>query len=503
MAQLKEGSVIKKTTGNEAIATVSDMPSKVSELENDSGYVTNADLSDAGFGDMVKAVYDTNDNGIVDNAEKVSGFTVGTNVPANAKFTDTNTITTINGKTGAISKADIVALGIPAQDTVYTHPTTAGNKHMPTGGSVGQILKNTASGTATWQTESTTPVVNNLTETTAGKALDARQGKVLDDKIDILRTKVSPETALNTTSQNLSGAVNEVKSDLETHKADITSLEGRHGIRYSDGKLDVKDSGEWINLINKVDPSSWEVVQYIVRSGLANDYFSVGDQFVSEYDGGEITWEVIGIDVDIPADANYTHSMTLQTRNCLHNIQFDAKEPNNPDSNRKSYGNNRYIHSAVRQWLNSNQPAFVWKSQHSYDATPTDSLDLYNGAGFLYRLDPELVSALGAVNKKVARNTKTDGGGQDSFSDKVFLLSQVEVDLGAEGTTTGETVYPYYSGIGNAGRIKTLVDTTRYWWLRSPNVSSSSGTRRVWTSGALNYDGAGNAYGVSPACVII
>ena len=60
------------------------------------------------------------------NASTVNGFTVGINVPANAKFTDTNTITTINGKTGAISKADIVALGIPAQDTntVYSHPTS-------------------------------------------------------------------------------------------------------------------------------------------------------------------------------------------------------------------------------------------------------------------------------------------------------------------------------------------------------------------------------------------
>src|SRR5690606_39000534 len=47
---------------------------------------------------------------------------VKTDVPANAKFTDT--ITTINGKTGAITKADIVALGIPAQDTVYTHPAS-------------------------------------------------------------------------------------------------------------------------------------------------------------------------------------------------------------------------------------------------------------------------------------------------------------------------------------------------------------------------------------------
>ena len=38
-------------------------------------------------------------------------------------------------------------------DTVYTHPVTAGNKHIPAGGAIGQILKNTASGTATWQNE--------------------------------------------------------------------------------------------------------------------------------------------------------------------------------------------------------------------------------------------------------------------------------------------------------------------------------------------------------------
>ncbi len=35
------------------------------------------------------STYDKNNNGIVDNAEKVNGFTVETNVPANAKFTDT------------------------------------------------------------------------------------------------------------------------------------------------------------------------------------------------------------------------------------------------------------------------------------------------------------------------------------------------------------------------------------------------------------------------------
>ena len=37
--------------------------------------------------------------------------------------------------------------------TVYTHPTTDGNKHIPSGGSSGQILKYSAAGTAEWANE--------------------------------------------------------------------------------------------------------------------------------------------------------------------------------------------------------------------------------------------------------------------------------------------------------------------------------------------------------------
>jgi hypothetical protein len=73
-------------------------------------------------GDMNTTTYDINANGVVDNAEKVNGYNVLKDVPVDALFTDT--ITSINNKTGAILKADITALGIPAQDTVYTHPTT-------------------------------------------------------------------------------------------------------------------------------------------------------------------------------------------------------------------------------------------------------------------------------------------------------------------------------------------------------------------------------------------
>lgn len=48
-------------------------------------YISN----NTGKGDMLKNTYDTNENGIVDNAEKVNNHTVNSDVPENAIFTDT------------------------------------------------------------------------------------------------------------------------------------------------------------------------------------------------------------------------------------------------------------------------------------------------------------------------------------------------------------------------------------------------------------------------------
>lgn len=69
---------IKHITANErmawnAKADINDIPTNVSELENDAGYVTRGELGDAGYGDMLKSIYDQNNNGIVDNAEKLGG----------------------------------------------------------------------------------------------------------------------------------------------------------------------------------------------------------------------------------------------------------------------------------------------------------------------------------------------------------------------------------------------------------------------------------------------
>ena len=335
---------------------------------------------------------------------------------------------------------------------------------------------------------------------------------------------------------------------------------------------------KWGNIFDvpwsNIQIKSWEDLQRINRLGLGDKLLKVGDQFTSSYGaGGQILWNVIGINHDTPTDKQYKYSITLQAQDCILDTQFDAVEATyyaesekvagsyyiNTNSknyqftltqaipvggqarlvvsemkiytyssrtattvieavtviegttgtqltpvnyyDRTLYGSNNYKESAVRQWLNSNAEPFIWEPKTNYDRPPLSAP--YTGYGFLKLLDPELTAVLGSVDKQVSRNTVNEGGGQDLISNKIFLPSRVEVGLGAEGVVTGEQVYSWYDGATNAKRIKLLNGTPRRWWLRSPNVSGSHRTRGVGTSGALDHYGAGDACGVSPACVII
>ena len=58
---------------------------------------------------------------------------------------------------GLMSAADKKKLdGVAASANAYTHPTTSGNKHIPSGGSSGQILRWSADGTAAWGADNNT-----------------------------------------------------------------------------------------------------------------------------------------------------------------------------------------------------------------------------------------------------------------------------------------------------------------------------------------------------------
>lgn len=73
----------------------------------------------------------------------------------------------VSGKTITYTRGDGGTGTITTQDTVYTHPTTAGNKHIPSGGSSGQILRWSADGTAVWGADNNT-TYSTGTASTAG-----------------------------------------------------------------------------------------------------------------------------------------------------------------------------------------------------------------------------------------------------------------------------------------------------------------------------------------------
>lgn len=92
--------------------------------------------------------------------------------------------TATNSTSGFMSATDKGKLdGIATGANNYTHPTNAGNKHIPSGGASGQILiYGGSSGTATWGNQ--IQISNTLTDSSATNALSANQGKILKGLID-------------------------------------------------------------------------------------------------------------------------------------------------------------------------------------------------------------------------------------------------------------------------------------------------------------------------------
>lgn len=94
--------------------------------------------------------------------------------------TPSNATTTVNGLMSSSDKTKLN--GIASNANNYIHPTTSGNKHIPSGGSSGQILKWSADGTAIWGTEKT---YSNATTSSPG-LMSATDKQRVDDYYDTI-----------------------------------------------------------------------------------------------------------------------------------------------------------------------------------------------------------------------------------------------------------------------------------------------------------------------------
>lgn len=142
------------------------------------------------------------------------------------------------------------------------------------------------------------------------------------------------------------------------------------------------------------------------------------------------------------------------------------------------YGSNDWALSAVRQWLNSDQPkGKVWHSKSQYDRPPSwaNSLD-----GFLYGLDPEFRKIVLPVVKKTRQCTAVVGTQEPvSSNENIWLLGMGE--MGVVGWEDEGTGYQYFNDImGGAAindwnRYTQLIKTdtkgaAQYWWTDRKSV---------------------------------
>mgnify|MGYP004621721355 FL=1 len=94
-----------------------------------------------------------NANNISQGTVAYGRLPVGTSANTVASGNHTHSVATTSAN-GFMSSSDKSKLdGIATNANNYVHPTSSGNKHIPSGGSSGQILRWSADGTATWGTE--------------------------------------------------------------------------------------------------------------------------------------------------------------------------------------------------------------------------------------------------------------------------------------------------------------------------------------------------------------
>ena len=85
------------------------------------------------------------------------GSVTNTKVADNAAIEGSKIQASSASNAGTMSASDFSKLdGIATSANNYSHPTTAGNIHIPTGGSSGQVLKYLSPGTAQWGTDNNT-----------------------------------------------------------------------------------------------------------------------------------------------------------------------------------------------------------------------------------------------------------------------------------------------------------------------------------------------------------
>ena len=188
---------------------------------------------------------------------------------------------------------------------------------------------------------------------------------------------------------------------------------------------------------------------------------------------------------------------------------------------RVAYGNNRWLHSPLRQWLNA-QGTGWYVPQTVFDRPPA----YVSYPGFLSMLPAELVNSMRRVAQVTATNYETDGGTSseplsDVTYDRVFLPSweqhylRVDSSYGGTAGLEGEA-WDYWKAVNGTSTPPAAGTTNREYiqfdlagshaartcWMRSAGRYGGHTVAFVYSSGYCSLHTAISGLRVAPACAI-
>ena len=210
-----------------------------------------------------------------------------------------------------------------------------------------------------------------------------------------------------------------------------------------------------------LEATSWDNIAAVSKFGQAPNYWKVGDKKNINVNGVTYAAQIIGFDHDTltTADGSRTKAgITFQLVDCL-NTTYSMN------------GSNTNVNG--------------WRGSTMRTSTM---------ATLLNQLSSDLKSVLKFVNK--VTSVGNNNSGLETTSDKLFLLSEIEVFGATQYSYAGEgKQYEYYTA-GNS-TIKKVNGSAGDWWERSPFSGNTRPFCSVASTGSASHSGASNSDGVS------
>ena len=318
-------------------------------------------------------------------------------------------------------------------------------------------------------------------------------------------SNVKSKDILRFTKEELSGGKSLVGYTINSVDGAITAFKNEDPLGI--GISSISSNGTIAVISNVLDLSNLVV----------GSTFKLGKYQVENETPWPIEWEIVH------QESDYQIAMTKQIIDLR---CFDAKEPTNPDNNRKNYGNSNWQYSNIEQWLNSDQASW-YSAQHQYDAPPNkDNCWQYrNGTtynaydthkGFLYHWSADDKALLKDMTLTLANNTVTDGGGSYTWTGKVFLPTYTQMGFGNNNNISEGVQFSKFNN--NTSRIKSLHPNcitnneycklnnssgNWYYWMSSVLPSYSLDARVVYSDGSVGSYTAYRGYSGLAPCICL